>query len=149
MVFAYLEAFDRDPEGILALEAQYRQGGLGDVAIKRRLDETLQELLAPIRARRADFTRDQGEVLAIIRRGSIPRPRSSSLVSSRCGMRFIFTTSRLSETRRRVDRGTGRRAPAGLPIRATDRPELNVFQLSGGRTRRRLGVDRHSCRSGG
>lgn len=71
VVFAYLEAFDPDPEGIVALEAQYRQGGLGDVAIKRRLDETLQELLAPIRTRRADFARDQGAVLAIIRRGSI------------------------------------------------------------------------------
>jgi tryptophanyl-tRNA synthetase len=70
VVFAYLEAFDSDREGVRALEAQYRQGGLGDVALKHRLNDTLQELLAPIRTRRAVFARDPGEVLAAIRRGT-------------------------------------------------------------------------------
>jgi tryptophanyl-tRNA synthetase len=70
VVFAYLEAFDPDQGAVAALEAQYREGGLGDVALKRRLDETLQELLAPIRARRAVFARDPGEVLATIRGGT-------------------------------------------------------------------------------
>jgi tryptophanyl-tRNA synthetase len=70
VVFAYLEAFDADREGVAALEAQYREGGLGDVALKRRLNDTLQELLTPIRARRAVFARDPAEVLATIRRGT-------------------------------------------------------------------------------
>jgi tryptophanyl-tRNA synthetase len=70
VVFAYLEAFDPDQEAVAALEAQYREGGLGDMALKRRLDDTLQELLAPIRTRRAVFARDPAEVLATIRGGS-------------------------------------------------------------------------------
>jgi tryptophanyl-tRNA synthetase len=70
VVFAYLQAFDSDREGVAALEAQYRQGGLGDMAVKHRLNDTLQDLLAPIRERRAVFARDPGEVLAVVRRGS-------------------------------------------------------------------------------
>ena len=70
VVFAYLEAFDPDQEAIAALEVQYRRGGLGDTALKRRLDHVLQELLAPIRARRTVIAHDPGEVLAVIRRGS-------------------------------------------------------------------------------
>ncbi|HEX6966033.1 MAG TPA: tryptophan--tRNA ligase [Gemmatimonadaceae bacterium] len=70
VVFAYLEAFDPDREEVMALEARYRQGGLGDVAIKRRLEDVLQALLAPIRERRALLAREPDEVMAIIRRGS-------------------------------------------------------------------------------
>jgi tryptophanyl-tRNA synthetase len=70
VVFAYLEAFDPDREAVAALEAHYREGGLGDVALKRRLNDTLQELVAPIRTRRAVFARDPAEVLATIRRGT-------------------------------------------------------------------------------
>ena len=79
VVFAYLKAFDRDQEAVVALEAQYRQGGLGDATLKRRLDDTLQELLAPIRTRRAALARDPGEVLATIRRGSL---RAREVVTS-------------------------------------------------------------------
>ena len=70
VVFAYLRAFDPDHEAIAALEARYRLGGLGDVALKRRLNGLLQDLTAPIRTRRAAFARDRAEVLAMIRRGS-------------------------------------------------------------------------------
>lgn len=70
VVFAYLRAFDPDRAAVEALEARYRAGGLGDVALKRRLDDVLQALLEPIRTRRAAFARDPSEVLAIVRRGS-------------------------------------------------------------------------------
>jgi tryptophanyl-tRNA synthetase len=70
VVFAYLEAFDPDREAVAAMEAHYRKGGLGDVAVKRRLDDTLQELLAPIRERRAIFARDPAQVLGMIQRGT-------------------------------------------------------------------------------
>ncbi|HEY2376135.1 MAG TPA: tryptophan--tRNA ligase [Gemmatimonadaceae bacterium] len=79
VVFAYLEAFDSDRDAIADLEAQYRKGGLGDVALKRRLDDTLQELLAPIRTRRAEIARDPAEVFETIRRGS---QRARDVVSS-------------------------------------------------------------------
>jgi len=70
VVFAYLRAFDPDPAEVRALEARYREGGLGDVAIKRRLDEILQALIAPIRERRTALARDPGAVTAIIRQGT-------------------------------------------------------------------------------
>jgi len=70
VVFAYLDAFDAQREEVEALKQRYRDGGLGDVLLKRRLEEVLQALLAPIRSRRAYLARDPATVLAIIRAGS-------------------------------------------------------------------------------
>ena len=49
VVFSYLEAFDSRREEVAALKQRYREGGLGDVALKTRLDEVLQAVLEPIR----------------------------------------------------------------------------------------------------
>jgi tryptophanyl-tRNA synthetase len=70
VVFAYLRAFDPDQEAVTGLEAHYQRGGLGDMTVKRRLDDVLQALIAPIRERRAAFAADPGEVLAIVARGT-------------------------------------------------------------------------------
>ncbi|HEX5436607.1 MAG TPA: tryptophan--tRNA ligase [Gemmatimonadaceae bacterium] len=70
VVFAYLRAFDPDRDGVAALEAQYREGGLGDLALKRRLDGVLQALIAPIRERRESLAGDPGEVMDIVRHGT-------------------------------------------------------------------------------
>jgi len=70
VVFAYLDAFDEDRGAVAALKAQYRQGGLGDQAIKRRLDGVLQAMIGPIRDRRAALARDPGFVLGVIRHGT-------------------------------------------------------------------------------
>lgn len=53
VVFAYLDAFDPAPDEVGALKEQYARGGLGDVALKRRLITVLENLLEPIRERRA------------------------------------------------------------------------------------------------
>jgi tryptophanyl-tRNA synthetase len=55
VVFAYLDAFHGDQEEVCALKAQYRRGGLGDMALKKMLIQDLEVLLAPIRQRRADI----------------------------------------------------------------------------------------------
>lgn len=70
VVFAYLDAFDAQREEVETLKQRYRDGGLGDVLLKRRLEEVLQALLEPIRSRRALLARDPAAVLAIIRAGS-------------------------------------------------------------------------------
>ena len=70
VVFAYLNAFDPDAREVAKLEAHYRRGGLGDVAVKKRLEEVLQTLLQPIRERRAELAKDPEAMLAIVRRGS-------------------------------------------------------------------------------
>ncbi|MBR9837781.1 MAG: tryptophan--tRNA ligase [Rhodobacteraceae bacterium] len=70
VVFTYLDAFDPDRDEVARLKGHYRRGGLGDSVVKRRLEEILQELLAPIRARRADYAADPGEVLRIVAEGT-------------------------------------------------------------------------------
>ena len=70
MVFAYLDAFDPDPTAVDELKERYRGGGLGDVALKRRLESVLDALLAPIRARRAELARDRAYVMDVLRAGS-------------------------------------------------------------------------------
>ena len=46
------------------------RGGLGDVKIKRFLNNVMQEELSPIRARRAEFEKDIPEVYNILKKGS-------------------------------------------------------------------------------
>lgn len=70
MVFTYLDAFDEDEAGVAELKTRYRRGGLGDVAVKRRLEAILQGLLAPIRERRAVYARKPEYVLDVLREGT-------------------------------------------------------------------------------
>jgi tryptophanyl-tRNA synthetase len=69
-VFAYLDAFDPDRAEVEALKAQYQRGGLADRALKHRLARVLDELLAPIRARRAALASRKREVAEIIDAGT-------------------------------------------------------------------------------
>jgi tryptophanyl-tRNA synthetase len=71
VVFSYLDAFDTDRAAVDELKEHYRRGGLGDVAVKRRLDGVLQELLKPIRERRTAVSRDPGYVLDVLRSGTV------------------------------------------------------------------------------
>ena len=71
VVFSYLDAFDTDRAAVDELKEHYRRGGLGDVTVKRRLDGVLQELLKPIRERRAAVSRDPGYVLDVLRSGTV------------------------------------------------------------------------------
>lgn len=57
VVFIYLDAFHKDKEEVAELKLKYKKGGLGDVALKSLLNETLQTLLAPIREKRASLKR--------------------------------------------------------------------------------------------
>lgn len=70
VVFTYLDAFDEDHRAVEDMKARYRRGGLGDSQIKSRLEEILQALIAPIRQRREELSREPGDVLETIRRGT-------------------------------------------------------------------------------
>lgn len=69
-VFSYLDAFDPDAAGLEELKAQYRRGGLGDAAVKRRLVDALLAELEPLRQRRLVFATEPGEVMNIVKEGS-------------------------------------------------------------------------------
>jgi tryptophanyl-tRNA synthetase len=70
VVFTYLDAFDDDRDAVEDLKARYTRGGLGDSLVKKRLDDVLQALLAPIRERRCALARDPGHVLQVVKRGT-------------------------------------------------------------------------------
>lgn len=70
VVFTYLDAFDQDQDGLAELKAQYPRGGLGDGKIKARLEAILQELIGPIRQRRAQLAEDRGYILEVIKEGT-------------------------------------------------------------------------------
>lgn len=69
VVFAYLDAFDPDAAAVADLKAHYRRGGLGDTAVKQRLERLLLDQLAPIRARREAAKRDPDAVREMLRQG--------------------------------------------------------------------------------
>lgn len=70
MVFTYLDIFDKDKDKVAELKEQYRAGGLGDVKIKRYLNEVLEAEVGPIRARREEFAKDIPAVYAMLKEGS-------------------------------------------------------------------------------
>lgn len=71
VAFIYLDAFDTDKAGLEEMKAHYTRGGLGDSVVKKRLEGILQDLLAPIRARREEFAKDRGQVLQILKEGTM------------------------------------------------------------------------------
>jgi tryptophanyl-tRNA synthetase len=70
VVFTYLDAFDPDAAAVEDLKQRYRCGGLGDSAVKKRLEAILQDLLAPIRERREKLVADPGYLRDVARAGT-------------------------------------------------------------------------------
>ena len=88
VAFIYLDAFDPDKEGVAAMKEHYTRGGLGDSVVKKRLEGVLQEMLAPIRARREEFAKDRGQVLQILKEGTArPRGTAGSIRNHPCTRR--------------------------------------------------------------
>ena len=79
VVFTYLDVFCKDdsfekfmPEykNLDELKDHYRKGGLGDMKIKRFLNDIMQEELAPIRKRREELAKDPEKIYEILRKGT-------------------------------------------------------------------------------
>lgn len=86
-VFIYLEAFSNDehfkkylPEfkNLNDLKQHYEKGGVGDVKIKKFLNEILNEELEPIRQRRKELEQNIDAVYEILREGSIQAKEDAS-----------------------------------------------------------------------
>lgn len=78
-VFTYLDAFSRDEHferylpdyaNLDELKAHYTRGGLGDMVVKRFLNNVLQEELEPIRNRRKEYEKDIQGVYDMLKKGS-------------------------------------------------------------------------------
>ena len=78
-VFTYLDAFCNDEhfaqfcpdyQNLDEMKAHYQRGGLGDVKVKKFLNQVLQAELEPIRQRRAKYEADIPFVLDMLKTGS-------------------------------------------------------------------------------
>lgn len=78
-VFTYLDAFCQpehfaeflpDYQSLDELKAHYQRGGLGDVKVKKFLNNVMQSLLSPMRERRAQWEGRLPEVYEILKNGS-------------------------------------------------------------------------------
>ena len=79
-VFTYLDAFSRpehferhfpDYQNIEEMKAHYTRGGLGDMKVKKFLNNVLQDELEPIRSRRRELEKDIPAIYDILKEGSI------------------------------------------------------------------------------
>lgn len=71
VAFMYLDAFDTEKDALAEMKAHYVRGGLGDSIVKKRLEVVLQEMLAPIRARREALAQDKGYVMQVLKDGTM------------------------------------------------------------------------------
>lgn len=70
VVFTYLDVFDPNKQQIAQMKEHYSRGGLGDVVVKKRLIEVLNNFLNPIRERRALLAKNPQAVMKIILEGT-------------------------------------------------------------------------------
>ena len=78
-VFTYLRAFAKpehlaeflpEYQSLDELEAHYKRGGLGDVKVKKLLNNVLQTILEPFRSERKKWENDLSSVYEILKKGS-------------------------------------------------------------------------------
>lgn len=86
-VFVYLDAFCRpehfekflpDYGSVEELAAHYKRGGLGDVKVKKFLNNVLQDILAPIRENRKKWEQNIPAVYEILKKGSEEAQRTAA-----------------------------------------------------------------------
>jgi tryptophanyl-tRNA synthetase len=77
VVFSYLDIFDPHKDQIEELKAQYKKGGLGDVIIKKRLIQVLQDVLDPIREKREVLAKKPEFVMEILKEGTRKAKKSA------------------------------------------------------------------------
>ena len=79
VVFTYLDAFCTDEhfakflpeyENLDQMKDHYRRGGLGDGTCKKFLFNIMEDLLQPMRERRAEYEKNIPQVYEILRKGS-------------------------------------------------------------------------------
>lgn len=100
-VFIYLDAFCKpeyfkeflpEYQNLDELKAHYQRGGLGDVKVKKFLNNVLQSELAPIRERRKMWEEKTDEVYEILKQGSLEAKEvaSQTLANVRKAMKINY-----------------------------------------------------------
>ena len=69
-VFIYLDAFCKEIDKLQEMKMHYQKGGLGDVKVKKYLNEIIQAELEPIRNRRKEYEKNLDYVYEVLKEGS-------------------------------------------------------------------------------
>ncbi len=69
-VFIFHDAFNPLKDEVEEFKRRYREGSIGDVEIKKRLSEVINQFLSPMRERRKEIENDHGYVESIIVEGT-------------------------------------------------------------------------------
>ena len=69
-VFTYLDVFCKDKKYLAEMKEHYKAGGLGDVKVKKYLNEIIQAELEPIRNRRNQYQNNLDYIYEILKDGS-------------------------------------------------------------------------------
>lgn len=69
-IFIYHDAFNPDQEEVRELKNRYRLGKVGDVEVKQKLAQAINDFLDPIRERRTQFANDSDMVNDILIQGT-------------------------------------------------------------------------------
>lgn len=69
-VFEYHDVFNPNADEVADFKARYREGKVGDVEVKKRLAEALNEYLKPLRTRRAELIKDPKAAVRVLDEGT-------------------------------------------------------------------------------
>jgi tryptophanyl-tRNA synthetase len=69
-LWIFHDAFTQDKAWVEDAKAQYRAGTIGDVVCKKKLIESINDLLAPMHERRAQYANDLHQVEQILKQGN-------------------------------------------------------------------------------
>jgi len=97
-LWIFHETFNPDKQWVAEQEEAYRQGKVGDVAIKRRLVEVLNALIDPIRTRRKQYESRPADVLDVLREGTrrANAVAEETLAQAKAAMKQDYFTRRLT-----------------------------------------------------
>jgi tryptophanyl-tRNA synthetase len=69
-VFTYLDVFATDKNVVEEMKEHYKRGGLGDMKVKKYLNEVMQAELEPVRNRRIELEKDIDAIYNMLKDGS-------------------------------------------------------------------------------
>jgi len=97
-LWIFHETFNPDKQWVAEQEEAYRQGKVGDVAIKRRLVDVLNALIDPIRTRRKQYESRPADVLDVLREGTrrANAVAEETLAQAKAAMKQDYFTRRLT-----------------------------------------------------
>jgi tryptophanyl-tRNA synthetase len=91
-VFVYHDAFNPDKAEVADLKKRYESGKVGDIEVKEKLFVALNNLLKPIRERRAEFEKNPEELEKILKEGTAKAREVAheTMQKVRCAMKIDY-----------------------------------------------------------